>query len=107
MVNIQQIMKQAKAMQDKMMKMQEELAQKEFEGKAGGGMVTAFLNGKGELLRLQLDKSAVDPEDTELLSDLIVAAFNDAKKKSDEAANNAMSGVAGGMGLPPGFKMPF
>ncbi|MCD6035186.1 MAG: hypothetical protein K0R63_927 [Rickettsiales bacterium] len=106
-MNIQQIMKQAQAMQKKITQMQEELGSQSFEGKAGGGLVTATVNGKGELTKLTFDKSVVDPNDTELLSDLVIAAFNDGKKKADDAANDAMSGVTGGMGLPPGFKMPF
>lgn len=106
-MNIQKMMKQAQAMQKQIGKMQAELADKEYEGTAGGGMVTVTINGKGELTKLKLDKSIVDPEDTEVLEDLIVAAFNKAKEDADSASNDAMSDMAGGLGLPPGFKLPF
>lgn len=106
-MNIQQIMKQAQAMQKKMEQAQEKLAAAEFEGKAGGDMVKVIVNGKGDVVKLSLDKNIVDPDDVEVLEDLIVAAFNDAKKKADAEASSAMSGVAGGMGLPPGMKLPF
>lgn len=106
-MNIQQIMKQAQAMQKKMQEAQDKLANTEYEGVAGGGMVTVKVNGKSELISLSLDPSIIDPEDKEVLEDLIVAAFNDAKKKADEEASDAMGDVAGGMGLPPGMKLPF
>ena len=99
------IMKQAQAMQKKMEQAQQELATKEFEGTSGGGMVKVRLSGKGELLSLNIDKSIVDPEEVQMLEDLIVAAIRDAKKKSDDGAQDAMSSIAGA--LPPGMKLPF
>jgi DNA-binding YbaB/EbfC family protein len=106
-MNIQQLMKQAQSMQKKMSEEQEKLASSEFEGSAGGGMVKVTISGKGELKSLKIDPSLIDPEDPEVLEDLIVAAFNNAKKDADEATGSAMSDMAGGLGLPPGFKMPF
>ena len=106
-MNMQQIMKQAQAMQKKMEDMQEKLAQTEFTGTAGGDMVSVTINGKCEMVKVNLDPSIVDPEDAETLEDLIVAAFNVAKKKVDSESENAASDLTGGMPLPPGFKMPF
>lgn len=101
-MNIQQMMKQAQAMQKKVEKMQDELSTKEFSGNAGGDMVSATVNGKGELLKLSIKPEVVDPEDISMLEDLVIAAFNDAKKKSEDASSSMMSGV-----LPEGMKMPF
>jgi DNA-binding YbaB/EbfC family protein len=70
-------------------------------------MCTVTLNGKGDLRGLKIDKSLVDPEDVEVLEDLIVAAFNDAKAKADEASKEKMSEVTGGLKLPPGLNLPF
>ncbi len=106
-MNIQQLMKQAQAVQKKMTEAQEKLAQAEYEGASGGGLIKATVSGKGELKKLKIDPSLIDPSDPEVLEDLIIAAFNNAKKDADEAASGAMSGAMGGMGLPPGFKMPF
>ena len=102
-MNINQIMKQAQQMQKKLEQMQEEMGQKEFEGAAGGGTVKIVINGKGEMLKTSLSKEIVDPEDIEVLEDLIVAAFNDAKKKLE----NETSDMMGGFQLPGGMKMPF
>jgi nucleoid-associated protein EbfC len=107
MVNINQIMKQAQAMQQKMTEAQEKIANQEFTGASGGGLVTVTLNGKGALLKLKIDPTLVEKDDVEVLEDLIVAAYNDAKKKADESSENTLSGMMGGMGLPPGFKLPF
>jgi len=106
-MNIQKMMQQAQKMQKQMEEMQAKLAETEFEGTSGGGMIKVTINGKSELKKLSIDKSLVDPEDVEMLEDLIVAGFNNAKKEADEASSDAMSGAMGGMGLPPGFKMPF
>lgn len=106
-MNIQQLMKQAQAMQKKIEEAQAKLGDMEFEGASGGGLVKVTVNGKGEMINVALDPSVIDPEDGEVLEDLIVAAFNDAKKKADEEASGSMADAAGGMGLPPGFKMPF
>lgn len=106
-MNIQQLMKQAQAVQKKMTEAQEKLAQAEYEGASGGGLVKVTISGKGDMKKLKIDSSLIDPNDPEVLEDLIIAAFNNAKKDSDEAASGAMSGAMGGMGLPAGFKMPF
>ncbi len=106
-MNIQKMMKQAQMMQAKMSEMQERLGEEEREGSAGGGAVKAVVSGKGELRKLSIDPSVIDPEDKEMLEDLIIAAFSDAKTKMDEAANAEMSQLTSGMGLPPGMKLPF
>ena len=107
MKNIGQMMKQAQAMQQKMMDMQAKSAEVEKEGQAGGGMVKATLNGKGEARAISIDKSLIDPNEVEMLEDLIVAAFNDAKKKIDEHMASETEKMMGGLNLPPGFKLPF
>ena len=95
-------------MQDKMMKMKEELADKTIEASAGGGMVSVVVNGKQELVSITIDKEVVDPEDTEMLEDLIIAAINQGLDKSREMAQEEMKKVAGGMlgNLPGGLKIP-
>ena len=94
------IMKQAQMMQQKMARMQEELAAREVEASAGGGMVTAVVNGKQQLLSLQIEKSVVDPEDVEMLQDLVVAAVNEAIKQSQEMMQQEMAKITGGMNIP-------
>ncbi|MCI5048971.1 MAG: YbaB/EbfC family nucleoid-associated protein [Rickettsiales bacterium] len=106
-MNIQKMMKQAQQMQAKMQEMQEEMESKEFEGSAGGDMVKVTLTGKGALNGLAIDPSLIDPEDPDMLIDLIIAAHADAKKKADEGMADAMSDLTGGIQLPPGMKMPF
>jgi len=97
------IMKQAQQMQAKMAEMQEKLAELRIEGTSGAGMVKVTLNGKGDLVGLKLDSASVDPEDTEVLEDLIVAAYNDAKQKVEDQTQDQMKAMTGGMGLPPGL----
>lgn len=106
-MNIQQMMKQAQQMQKKIQQMQEELGHAEYQGSAGGGLIKVTISGKGDIKKLKIDPSLIDPKDPEMLEDLIVAALNNAKKEADQASESAMSGMMGGMGLPPGFKMPF
>ena len=106
MVNINQLMKQAQEMQKKMAESQKEMETKEYEGKAGGEMVKVIMNGKGELKSIKIDQTIVDPEEVEMLEDLIVAAINAAKLKVEEDSKNSMSDMFGGS-LPPGLKMPF
>jgi len=98
MKNIGKIMKQAQQMQEKMQQAMEEL---EVEGSAGGGMVVARMNGNKQLLELEIDPEVVDPEDVEMLQDLIVAAINDATRKAEEALQEQLQGFSGG--LPPGL----
>lgn len=97
------IMKQAQAMQARMAKMQEELGEMEFEGSAGGGMVTVQVNGKQEILGLKLNPEVVDPADVEGLEDLIMAAIHDGRDKASKAMEEAVKKATGGMGLPPGL----
>ena len=106
-MNIAGMMKQAQAMQKKMQEAQEKLAIKEYEGNAGGGAVNLTMNGKGELLKLKISKDVMSPDDVEILEDLVVAAFNDAKKKQTEDSEGNMSGLMDGMNLPAGMKLPF
>jgi DNA-binding YbaB/EbfC family protein len=105
MKNLGQLMKQAQEMQTKMAEMQETLADIEVSGSAGGGMVTVSLNGKSEMRGVKIDPSLAD--DVEVLEDLIVAAYNDAKGKVEARVQEEMSKLTGGLELPPGFKMPF
>jgi nucleoid-associated protein EbfC len=97
------IMKQAQQMQAKIARVQQELEDKEVEATAGGGMVTARANGKQQLLDLKIEKDVVDPEDVEMLQDLVLAAVNEAMKKSQEMIQNEMSKVTGGMNIPGMF----
>lgn len=101
--NMQQLMQQAKQMQQKMEAMQAELANKTVDGAAGGGAVKATVNGKQELLNLVISKEAVEGADAEMLSDMVKAAVNDALTKSRELQNQMMGGAMGGMSLPPGL----
>jgi len=105
MVNMNQIMKQAQEMQRKVAALQAEREKKEYQGSSGGNMVNITINGKGEMLSVKLDPSIVDKDDTEMLEDLIRAAFNEAKKKMDDDAANSISSVMGG--LPSGLKNMF
>lgn len=107
MVNMANMMKQAQAMQKKMVEEQEKLAAKEYEGSAGGGVVSLTINGKGEMLKIKISQEMLSPDEVEMLEDLVVAAFNDAKKKQTEDSESSMSGLMGGMNLPAGMKMPF
>lgn len=95
-----QIMKQAQMMQQKMAKLQEESAQQTAEATAGGGAVTAVVNGKNQLLSLTIKKEAVDPEDVEMLQDLIMAAVNEALAKVHAAMGEQMSKITGGLNIP-------
>jgi len=106
-MNIQKMMKQAQEMQSKLQKMQAELEAQEFEGTSGGGKVSITLTGKGALTKISIDAALIDPSDKEMLEDLIIAAHNDAKQKSDDAMASAMSDVTGGLKLPAGMKLPF
>ena len=107
MKNLSQMMKQAQQMQTRMAEMQAELAEREIEGAAGGGMVKVVLNGKGEARRVSIDKAMIDPEEGEVLEDLIVAAINDARAKVDQQLQDEMKKMTGGLPLPEGFKLPF
>ncbi|MDX9709509.1 MAG: YbaB/EbfC family nucleoid-associated protein [Trichloromonas sp.] len=94
------IMKQAQLMQQKMTRLQEELGERQVEATAGGGMVQAVVNGKQQLLSLKIEKSVVDPEDVEMLQDLVLAAVNEAIKKSQDMMQAEMGKITGGMNIP-------
>lgn len=107
MKNLGNLMKQAQQMQTKMAEMQAKLAEVEVAGAAGGGMVNVTVNGKGEMRRLKIDPSLVTADDVEVLEDLIVAAFNDAKGKVEAMMQSEMQKLTGGLNLPAGLKLPF
>ena len=94
------MLKQAQKMQQDMLKMQQELQEKEYQAAAGGGVVSATVNGKHELKNLVIDPEAVDPDDVEMLQDMIVAAVNEAMRAADSDAAATMQKLTGGMGLP-------
>jgi DNA-binding YbaB/EbfC family protein len=107
MKNIGQMMKQAQEMQAKMAEMQQRLSELEVEGQAGAGLVRATLNGKGELRRIRIDPSLLAADEAEVLEDLIIAAFADAKGKVEAQVQEETSRLMGGLKLPPGLKLPF
>lgn len=107
MKNLGNLMKQAQQMQSKMAEMQAKMAELEVTGAAGGGMLQVTLNGKFELKGIKIDPSLVTPDDVEVLEDLIIAAFNDAKGKAETAMQDEMSKITGGLNLPAGMKLPF
>lgn len=94
------MMKQAQQLQTKMMKMQEELAGKTVEATAGGGMIKVVANGKQQVVSITIEQEVVDPEDVEMLQDLILAAVNDALNRSQEMVSGEMSKLTGGMNIP-------
>ena len=98
-MNQMQMMKQAQKMQQDLLKMQQEMETKEYEATAGGGVVTAVANGKRELLRITIDPEAVDPDDVEMLQDMVVAAANEALRKADAEQAASMSKLTGGLNL--------
>ncbi|WP_306518739.1 YbaB/EbfC family nucleoid-associated protein [Rheinheimera sp.] len=100
------IMKQAQAMQEKMQRAQDEIAKLEVTGEAGAGMVKVTMLGNHNVRRVSIDDSLMQ-DDKDMLEDLIAAAINDAVRRVEETSKEKMAGVAGGMQLPPGFKMPF
>ena len=107
MKNLGQMMKQAQVMQTKMQEMQDKLVEIEISGASGAGMVTVRLNGKGDMLGLSIDPSLFNANDSEVVEDLIVAAFGDAKVKLEARVAEEMSKITGGLQLPPGMTLPF
>ena len=99
------LMQQAQRMQENLKKAQAEIQRMEVEGQSGAGMVKVTMTGKHDCKRVQIDAGVMD--DKEMLEDLITAAINDAAKKIDQASQEKMGSLAGGMGLPPGMKLPF
>src|SRR6478736_837460 len=107
MKNLGNLMKQAQQMQTKMAEMQAQLEAVEMTGVSGGGTVQLTLNGKGDLKKLKIDRALADPTEVEVLEDLIVAAFNDARRKVSAHAEQEMHKLTGGLALPGGIKLPF
>jgi DNA-binding YbaB/EbfC family protein len=99
-MNMQKMMKQAQKMQAKMAKVQEELEEKTLEATAGGGAVKVVVNGKQEVVDLKIDPEVVDPDDVEMLEDLVLAAVNQGMREIQEMVNDEMGKVTGGMNLP-------
>lgn len=107
MADFMGMMKQAQAMQAKMADMQTELEQTKIEGKAGGDAVRLTLSGKGQMVALALDPGLLKPEDREMLEDLIMAAHEDARRRTEALTAEKMQAVTAGLKLPPGMKLPF
>ena len=107
MNNLGQMMKKAQQMQAKMAEMQKKLEEVEITGSSGGGMVQVTVNGKGEMRAIKIDPSLLDPNEVEVLEDLIVASANDAKAKVEAQLSEEMSKITGGLQLPGGLKLPF
>ena len=107
MKDISQIMRQAQAMQAKINEAQKKLEAMEVEGSAGGGMVKMRISGKNALLSIAIDPSLMKEDEREIVEDLIKAAHDDARRKLEDAQNEEMKGLSGGLGILPGFKMPF
>jgi len=100
MKNMGKMMKQAQQLQAKMMKMQDELADKTVEASAGGGMVRATASGRQQIVHIRIEKEVVDPDDVEMLQDLVMAAVNDALNKSQEMVSAEMGKLTGGLNIP-------
>ncbi|MDD4241457.1 MAG: YbaB/EbfC family nucleoid-associated protein [Smithellaceae bacterium] len=100
MQNISNIMKQAKKMQEKMTRLQQELETKTVEAQSGGGMVRVLVNGKFEIVSLKIEKDVVNPDDIEMLQDLVAAAVNEGIRKSQEMAQSEMAKITGGLAIP-------
>jgi hypothetical protein len=107
MKNLAQMMKQLQATQAKVAELQAALDRAEIVGASGGGMVSVTLSGRGEVRRVKIDPKLVDSSEVEVLEDLIVAAFNDARAKVEAHAQAEMAKLTGGLPLPEGFKLPF
>ena len=107
MKNLGQMMKRAQEMQARMAEMQARLDQVEMTGASGGGLVQVTLTGKGEMRKIKIDKSLVDPNEVEVLEDLVLAAFTDAKQRVEAHVAEEMGKLTGGLKLPPGLKLPF
>ena len=107
MKNLGQMMKQAQQMQAKMAELQAALDQAEVTGQSGGGMVTITTSAKGDPKKVKIDPKLVDPNDVQMLEDLITAAMRDARQKGEALVQEEMGKLTGGLSLPPGFKLPF
>ena len=107
MVNLGNMMKQAQELQKKMSEAQNKLNEIEVEGTSGGGLVKVIATAKGSFKTMSIDESLIKIEEKEILEDLIIAAINDAKQKGENAAQEQMKSLTGGLPLPPGMKLPF
>jgi DNA-binding YbaB/EbfC family protein len=105
MKDLMKMMKQAQEIQGRMQQMQDELAALEISGQSGAGLVRITLNGKGEMRSVKIDPSLMKPDDAEIVEDLVLAAFQDAKGKVEGEMQKRMQEVAGGLPLPPGLKL--
>jgi len=105
MRDIMGMMGKVKEMQERMARMQDELAAMEISGQSGGGLVTVTMNGKGDLTALKIDPSLMKPDEAEIVEDLVVAATKDAKTKVEATMQSKMAEVTGGLPLPPGLKL--
>lgn len=103
MANMNQMLRQAQAMQRKMAKAQEELAGREVTGSAGGGAVTVTVSGAGLVTSVHIDPDAVDPDDVEMLQDMVTAAVNEGLRAAKDLEQELMGDIAGGLGIPPGL----
>ena len=107
MKDLMGLMKQAQAMQQKMAEAQSKLDEAEVTGEAGAGLITVTMTAKGDMKRVSIDKSLIDPEEPEILEDLILAAHADARRKAEARQQEILKDAAGGLELPPGMNMPF
>jgi DNA-binding YbaB/EbfC family protein len=107
MKNLTSMLKEAQKLQQRMAEMQEKLAEMRIDGASGGGLVRVTLDGRGALQAVKIDRSLVDPEEVEVLEDLIVAAHTDARSRLEAALQEEMGRITGGLPLPPGMKLPF
>lgn len=107
MKDLNELMKQAGAMQARLKEAQEKIAALEIEGQSGGGMVKIAMNGKGYCSGVAIERSLLKGDEGEVLEDLIAAAINDAKSKLEDASQDAMKSMTAGLPLPPGMKLPF
>ena len=107
MADFMGLMKQAAQMQAKIQELQAELDRTEVEGTSGGGLVTIRMSAKGELKGAKIDASLLKPEEKEILEDLLIAAHADARRKAEDATQEKMKSLTGGLSLPPGLKLPF
>ena len=107
MNNFNDMVKKAQEMQKKMQEIQDSLSNLEVEGTSGGGIVKIIMNCKNEVKKIDIDPSIIKNDEKEVMEDLIIAALNDAKSKAEEKSQDKMKELTGGLGLPPGMKMPF
>lgn len=107
MQNLDDILKMAQNVQGELKKAQDALDNLEVEGAAGGGLVKVRATAKGRILGVDIDPSLLKPEDKQMLEDLVIAAFNDARAKADQVSSQEMAKMTAGIPLPPGFKLPF